>query len=324
MSLPRTLVGLVLLAAGSLHFVGPAVERASAAASLAEDFSAGTLPASLQSSSGTAATFAGDHALFGGASDPGRSYLGTIDTDFSGVGFVAEVTVTIPAGGSATQTAFFGLGVGSPNPFFSFEPSVVPVFYSRTFGPLFNNGAMDQNDNGVELGGTEGVAGAGTHRLRLVWDAATMQATFSIHKNYAGGPFVASATLAAVNGADNGFTAASSRIFFGGAGGTSFDDLVIIIDSDGDGLLDDVDACPHSDLAASVVIDGRDAGVVNVLLDTGCTIADLVGEAAAAAANHGQFVAAVASLTNDLKSRGIISSEDRARIQRLAANARLP
>ena len=95
-------------------------------------------------------------------------------------------------------------------------------------------------------------------------------------------------------------------------------------DSDGDGVLDSDDACPNSDLAPTVVIDGCDSGVGNALDATGCTISDLIAEIAAGAKNHGGFVSGVAHLLNDLKKAGVISGGDKGAIQRCAAQADLP
>lgn len=95
-------------------------------------------------------------------------------------------------------------------------------------------------------------------------------------------------------------------------------------DLDGDGIADDDDACPASHLAATVVIDGCDSGVANPVDGDGCTIADLIAEVAAGAANHGGFVSGVAHLLNGLKKDGVISGGDKGAIQRCAAQADLP
>ncbi len=95
-------------------------------------------------------------------------------------------------------------------------------------------------------------------------------------------------------------------------------------DDDNDGVPDDDDECPNSDLSATVVIDGCDSGVANVLFDSGCTISDLIGDCADGAANHGQFVSCVAHLTNALKDDGVISGRDKGRIQRCVAQADIP
>ena len=95
-------------------------------------------------------------------------------------------------------------------------------------------------------------------------------------------------------------------------------------DSDGDGIPDDEDECPDSNLEATVIVDGCDSGVDNVLFDNGCTITDLVYGCADGASNHGQFVSCVAALTNELKRDGVISGRDKGRIQSCAAQADLP
>ncbi|MHC4305970.1 MAG: hypothetical protein ACYSW2_16045, partial [Planctomycetota bacterium] len=45
-------------------------------------------------------------------------------------------------------------------------------------------------------------------------------------------------------------------------------------DSDGDGIPDDEDACPDSILTPTIVINGCDSGVTNVLFEDGCTMSD--------------------------------------------------
>ncbi len=96
------------------------------------------------------------------------------------------------------------------------------------------------------------------------------------------------------------------------------------IDTDGDGIEDDDDACPESDLSPTVVIDGCDSGVDNTLGDDGCTISDLIGECAAGVRNHGQFVRCVSHLTNDLKKAGVITGADKGAIMSCAGQADIP
>jgi Lectin C-type domain len=95
-------------------------------------------------------------------------------------------------------------------------------------------------------------------------------------------------------------------------------------DSDQDGVPDDEDACADSDLRATVVIDGCDAGVPNTIFPSGCTIADRITACAERARNHGQFVSCVASLTNMLKKSGAITGQQKGAIQSCAAQADLP
>ena len=94
-----------------------------------------------------------------------------------------------------------------------------------------------------------------------------------------------------------------------------------VLDSDGDGVPDDEDACLDSTLSTSVVIDNCDSGVGNQLFDDGCTITDLIAECAKGASNHGQFVSCVSHLTNDLKKAGAITGQQKGAIQSCAAQA---
>jgi hypothetical protein len=99
-------------------------------------------------------------------------------------------------------------------------------------------------------------------------------------------------------------------------------EVVFIEDTDGDGIPDDEDACPDSDLNATVVIDGCDSGVENVLLEDGCTISDLILECADNAKNHGKFIRCVSHLTRDLKRQGIITRKQKRAIRRCAVKAK--
>ena len=132
-------------------------------------------------------------------------------------------------------------------------------------------------------------------------------------------------------GSDPGQFDQPSRVAVDGAGnivvadaGNNRIEVFGVPDSDGDGVLDSDDACPNSDLAPTVVIDGCDSGVANALDATGCTISDLIAGVAAGAKNHGGFVSGVAHLLNDLKKAGVISGSDKGAIQRCAAQANLP
>ncbi len=95
-------------------------------------------------------------------------------------------------------------------------------------------------------------------------------------------------------------------------------------DSDGDGIPDDEDACPDSDLSETVVIDDCDSGVENLLFEDGCTMADLIAECAEGAVNHGQFVSCVAHLTNEWKRAGLITGQEEGRIESCAARSNIP
>ena len=95
-------------------------------------------------------------------------------------------------------------------------------------------------------------------------------------------------------------------------------------DTDGDGIPDDVDCNPNSDVSPTVVIDGIDTGVQNTLFDDGCTIADDIAAIAAASKNHGQFVSTITNYLNDLKKNGVITAQQKSAIQKAAAKANIP
>jgi len=114
-------------------------------------------------------------------------------------------------------------------------------------------------------------------------------------------------------------------VLFGGVGApvTTWE-FATCGDTDGDGVPDPDDACPNSDLAKTVVIDGCDSGVANHLFDDGCTMADRIAGCATGANNHGNLVSCVAQLTHDWVDEGVISTRDKGPIQRCAAQADLP
>lgn len=95
-------------------------------------------------------------------------------------------------------------------------------------------------------------------------------------------------------------------------------------DADLDGLADNFDCEPNSNLAPTVVIDGCDSGVTNFLFTNGCTLSDLIAHIATNASNHGQFVSGVSHLTNDLKTAGLITGAQKGSIQSCAAGANIP
>ncbi len=195
-----------------------------------EDFNnAGALPGPnlTQSPLNTAATFNGSVATFAGGGDGGRSMLRTADTDYASTSFVAEITVSVVGGGGGGST-FIGLGVGEPFAGFFQEPRTGAHIFTRLQPNDFGAGGAVVTDNSAEFtspGGT--VAGNGTHRVRVQYDAAIQTIAFTIDQNYAGGPFVTDHVLGVRSTADNGFDATNARIFFGGASGATFDDLSV-------------------------------------------------------------------------------------------------
>lgn len=77
-----------------------------------------------------------------------------------------------------------------------------------------------------------------------------------------------------------------------------------VADADGDGVPDDEDQCPNSDLSTTVVIDGCDSRVPNTLFPTGCTIADLVNDALTTGGEE-----ALEELLEDLEDQGILTED---------------
>jgi phospholipase/lecithinase/hemolysin len=80
----------------------------------------------------------------------------------------------------------------------------------------------------------------------------------------------------------------------------------------------------YQSVAPTVIIGDCDSGVPNLLLSTGFTISDLIAQAAIDAKNHGGFVSAVASITNELMKSGVISGSQKGAIQGCAAQAMIP
>ena len=99
---------------------------------------------------------------------------------------------------------------------------------------------------------------------------------------------------------------------------------VFSVDTDGDGVTDLCDACPTSNLAPTIVIDGCNSGVRNQLFADGCTMSDLIAPCASAAVNHGEFVSCVAHLTDVWRERRLMTGKQKGAIMDCAARAHLP
>jgi hypothetical protein len=83
---------------------------------------------------------------------------------------------------------------------------------------------------------------------------------------------------------------------------------------------DGSDACPDSDLRATVVIDGDDTGIANADSGNGCTINDLIAERAPYA-NHAAFVRHVETVTAPLVTSGKLTTRQQGAIVRTAARS---
>jgi hypothetical protein len=90
-------------------------------------------------------------------------------------------------------------------------------------------------------------------------------------------------------------------------------------DADADGVVDDEDCNPNSDTATTIIIGGIDTGVPNTLFSNGCTMSDLLTPLKQSAATHGDYVSAVAHLTNQWNTDALISGDQKGAIQNAAA-----
>jgi hypothetical protein len=211
------------------------VNLASAATLFTEDFSDNSPNPNmaLGTGSGSPTTdFTGDFTITSG--EGSRIYLGTTDTDYLGIDFVFEATVTMAADTSPWGYAFFGMGNRDATGGFG-EPG-----NQNLLGALDPSGNLRSRDNGAD-GGTAAIAEAltsGTHRLRMTWDSTTQQGLFQVDVNFTG-TFTSDYSVS-VNGSDNGFTSLNSRLLLGGGNGISFDDIsvaAVIVPEPASGLL---------------------------------------------------------------------------------------
>ncbi len=90
-------------------------------------------------------------------------------------------------------------------------------------------------------------------------------------------------------------------------------------DADGDGVADDEDCNQNSDTSPTIIIGGIDTGVPNTLFPTGCTMSDLLSLLKAGAANNGDYVSAVAHLTNQWVADGLTTGAQKGEIENAAA-----
>jgi hypothetical protein len=95
-------------------------------------------------------------------------------------------------------------------------------------------------------------------------------------------------------------------------------------DTDGDGVPDNVDTFPNSDVRPTVFVGTCNTMVPNHVFTNGFTMADHIADLAAKSKNHGAFVSGVASLTNDWKRQGIITIAQKGAIDSCAGKAKLP
>ncbi len=90
-------------------------------------------------------------------------------------------------------------------------------------------------------------------------------------------------------------------------------------DADGDGIVDDEDCNSNSDTSPTIIINGIDTGVPNMLFPSGCTMSDLLTQLKSDAVNHGDYTSAVAHLLNQWVADGLISGAQKGAVQNAAA-----
>jgi hypothetical protein len=94
------------------------------------------------------------------------------------------------------------------------------------------------------------------------------------------------------------------------------------LDNDGDGVNNDVDAYPDSNMNPTVSVGACTTNVPNRVTANGATFNDLLGAAVAGASNHGAKVSAVSALSNGWKSAGLISGRDHGAIVSCTARSK--
>ena len=74
-------------------------------------------------------------------------------------------------------------------------------------------------------------------------------------------------------------------------------------------------------MLATMILEGRDSGVANILTNNGCTVADRIKHFGDNALNYDAFVSEVAPYLNSLKKAGLITGRPKGAIMSCAENA---
>ena len=90
-------------------------------------------------------------------------------------------------------------------------------------------------------------------------------------------------------------------------------------DADADGVVNDEDCNPNSDMRSTIVLGRVDTGVRNHLFENGCTMSDQLTTARSGAATLGDYVSAVAALTNQWVSDGLMTGAEKGVVTSVAA-----
>src|SRR5574340_1014168 len=197
--------------------------RAQAAVMFSEDFSSGTLPATMEYTAKFVAAgqpevnpggpifdlSAGNARILAGEFN--RQYIQTVGTDYGDVDFVYEATVT-GTGLSDWSAPFVGMGAGGADPNYYGEPLQTARMDASLW---FNAGAFRIHDNSTPGTASNVPSANATHRIRMSWDAAAKTATYALDLNYTGGALVPD-RIFSQGGSNNGFETASTRLCLGG------------------------------------------------------------------------------------------------------------
>ena len=211
-----TMVGLTLSSNGATLFT--------------EDFSDNSAAPNMTLGSGfnsPTTDFTGAFTITSG--DSNRIYLGTNDTNYNTIDFTFEADVTVPSAIFSSPWTIAFLGMGSPNANGGAygEPTTGSnIVMALRADDLGNTGNLTSRDNGGFAAQFSGLGlTAGTHGMRMDWDATTSQATFLFDLGN-DGTYDPALTFT-VNGADNGFSGSNSQLFVGGGNGLIFDNISI-------------------------------------------------------------------------------------------------
>lgn len=99
-------------------------------------------------------------------------------------------------------------------------------------------------------------------------------------------------------------------------------DFIKEVDTDGDGVPDDEDLLPNSNMEENVVIENCDSSVENRALGEGYMLSDKIDEVEARNyKNHGQFVRETAHYLHSLVEEGIITYKEKDRIMSCAGSS---
>jgi MYXO-CTERM domain-containing protein len=216
-----TVVGLTVSSEGAILFT--------------EDFSDNSASPNMTLGTGHGSPttdFVSDFTITSGSNS--RIYLGTNNTDYSTIDFTFEADVTVPSAIFTNPWTIAFLGMGSPNAnggAFGEPTTGSNIIMALRGDDLGMGGNLTRRDNGVFS--SPGVVPwqniglfAGTHGMRMDWNATTSLATFLFDLGN-DGTYDPALTFTTV-GSDNGFTGSNSQLFVGGGNGLTFDNISVV------------------------------------------------------------------------------------------------